>query len=113
MRVKSESHTFAWPWLSNMQAALTKRTQCLTENAPLFQKISNHTLKGCYHQTLGDALKNLWESEGPGDYLDRALVEYAAASYHFEQADHKRYRANVENNLGLSISQDQPLQRST
>ena len=37
----------------------------------------------------------------PGDYLDRALVEYAAASYHFEQAEHRRYRANVENNLGL------------
>ena len=73
----------------------------LTENAALFEKIRNQTLTGCYHQTLGDALENLWESEGPEDYLDRALVEYAAASYHFEQADHKRYRANVENNLGF------------
>lgn len=36
-----------------------------------------------------------------GDYLDRALLEYAAASYHFELADHKRYRANLENNLGV------------
>lgn len=73
----------------------------LTENSALFEKISNQTLTGCYHQTLGDALENLWESEGPGDYLDLALVEYAAASYHFEQAEHKSYRANVENNLGF------------
>src|ERR1043166_5390477 len=33
--------------------------------------------------------------------LDRALVEYAAASYHFEQAEHRSYLANVENNLGF------------
>lgn len=35
------------------------------------------------------------------DYLDRALIEYAAASYHFEEAEHRRFRANVENNLGF------------
>lgn len=80
---------------------LREALQTLAENAALYQKISNQTLKGCYHQTLGDALKDVWESGAPGDYLDRALVEYAAASYHFELADHRRYRANVENNLGL------------
>src|SRR4030095_15401012 len=46
-------------------------------------------------------LENLWESENRSDYLDRALIEYAAASYHFEEAGHKCYRANVENNLGF------------
>src|SRR6185369_11962882 len=80
---------------------LTDALQCLSDNAALFQKVSNYTLKGCYYQTLGDVLKDLWDSGTPGDYLDRALVEYAAASYHFELADHRRYRANVENNLGL------------
>src|SRR3712207_4786330 len=35
------------------------------------------------------------------DYHDRALVEYAAASFHLEQAGHARYQAHVENNLGL------------
>jgi CheY-like chemotaxis protein len=39
--------------------------------------------------------------EHRADYIDRALVEYAAASYHFEQAGHVRYRACVENNLGM------------
>ena len=71
-----------------------------TDYAPLFDKINNPTLKGSYHNDLGDVLVYLWESEGPTAYLDRALVEYAAASYHFEQAQHRRYRANVENNLG-------------
>jgi tetratricopeptide (TPR) repeat protein len=80
---------------------LPEALQCLTENAALLHKISSYTLKGCYYQTLGDVFKDLWESAVPGDYLDRALVEYAAASYHFELADHRRYRANVENNLGM------------
>lgn len=73
----------------------------LTESVLLFQKINNQTIKGSYHVTLGNVLENLWESEKQGDYLDRALVEYAAASYHFEEAGHKCYCANVENNLGF------------
>ena len=34
-------------------------------------------------------------------FLDRALIEYAAASFHFEQAGNTRYLARVENNLGF------------
>ena len=33
--------------------------------------------------------------------MDRAFIEYAASSYHFEQADHRCYVASVENNLGM------------
>jgi len=80
---------------------LPEALQSLTDNAALLHKISSYMLKGCYYQTLGDVFKDLWQSKAMGDYLDRALVEYAAASYHFELADHRRYRANVENNLGL------------
>ena len=80
---------------------LSEALAFLTSNEPLFQKINNQTLKGCYHQTLGDVLKDLCELERPGEYLDRAFVEYAAASYHLEQAEHRRYLANVENNLGF------------
>ena len=75
----------------------------LTDNAALFERINNQTLKGCYCQTLADVLENLWASDGPKDYLDRALVEYAAASYHFELAEHRSYLANVENNLGFLL----------
>jgi tetratricopeptide (TPR) repeat protein len=75
----------------------------LINTEPLFHKINNQTLKGCYHQTLGDVLENLWDSQGPKDYLDRALIEYVAASHHFELAQHRYYLANVENNLGFLL----------
>ncbi|HET6977219.1 MAG TPA: helix-turn-helix domain-containing protein [Pyrinomonadaceae bacterium] len=73
----------------------------LTENESLFEKIDDQLLKGCYHQALGDVLKDLCESKSQEDYLDRAFIEYAAASFHLEQVGHKRYLANVENNRGF------------
>jgi tetratricopeptide (TPR) repeat protein len=73
----------------------------LTSNAPLFEKIHNHTLKGSFHDTLGNALEDLSVLKKRADYVDRALIEYAAASYHFEQAEHRCYLASVENNLGM------------
>ena len=78
-----------------------KALSILTDRANLFQKINNQTLKGSYYSTLGNVLEKLWEAEGRTTYLDRALVEYAAASYHFEKAEHRSYLASVENNLGL------------
>jgi tetratricopeptide (TPR) repeat protein len=73
----------------------------LINNAPLFEKITNHTIKGGYHNELGLVLKNLAAAENREDYIDRAFVEYEAANFHFEEAHHKPYRANVENNLGF------------
>src|SRR5215216_4847327 len=78
-----------------------KALSTLTDHASLFQNIDNQTLKGSYHVTLGNVLKRLWQTETRTEYLDRALVEYAAASYHFELAEHRNYLANTENNLGL------------
>ena len=78
-----------------------KALHILTSNAELFQSIDNQTLKGSYYSSLANVLRGLWEKEGGTTYLDRALVEYAAASYHFEQAQHRPYQAVIENNLGL------------
>src|SRR6185295_16905114 len=44
----------------------------LTDNVALFEKINDQMLKGCYHQTVADVLENLWASDGPSNYLDRA-----------------------------------------
>lgn len=63
------------------------------EAAPIFDKSPSHAHRGKFHNQFGFVLRNL------GD-IDRALIEYAAASYHFEQAGHTRYHACVENNLG-------------
>ncbi len=70
------------------------------EARPLFEKSTNHVLKGKFHNQFGFVLRNLSATEQRDDYIDRALIEYAAASYHFEQAGHTRYLACVENNLG-------------
>jgi CheY-like chemotaxis protein len=72
-----------------------------TESAPLFEAIDNHALKGKFHNELATVLENLGRAERREDYTDRALVEYSAASFHFEQAGHQRYLSFVENNLGF------------
>ena len=46
-------------------------------------------------------LRKLSEAEYRKDYIDYAFVEYAAASFHFQQAGHARYQAYVENNTGF------------
>lgn len=78
-----------------------KALRLLSDHAALFERIQSHTLKGSYHTTLGNRLENLGESRQRVDYIDRALIEYAAASYHFELAEHRCYLASVENNLGF------------
>lgn len=77
-----------------------KAFQLLMKHAPLFHRINSHTLKGCYFTTLGNRLENLADLRGHRDFIDRALIEYAAASYHLDLAGHRPYLANVETNLG-------------
>lgn len=71
-----------------------------TEAAPLFGRSDNHALRGKFHNEFATVLKNLGLAERREDYIDRALVEYSASSFHLEQAGHKRFQAVVENNLG-------------
>ena len=83
---------------------LSEALRIHTEAAPMLERIGNHALKGKFHVGLAETLRKLSEIERREDYVDRALIEYAAASYHFEQAGHERYRARVENNLGFLLS---------
>ena len=71
------------------------------ENILLVATVGNDALKGKFHNELAIVLEILGHAEHRADYVDRALVEYAAASYHFEQSGHVRYHACTENNLGL------------
>lgn len=79
---------------------LNEALEILLDNAELFDRITTHTLKGSYHNNLGNLWENIGKDKKREDYTDRAFIEYAAASYHFEQAEHQTYLANVENNLG-------------
>jgi transcriptional regulator with GAF, ATPase, and Fis domain len=75
----------------------------LDNAAPLIEACESHSLKGNFYITLATLLENLGTAERREDYTDRALVEYAAANIHFEQAGHTRYRARVENNLAFIL----------
>src|SRR5258708_6422655 len=71
------------------------------EAMPLVDVSLDHALKGGFHIAYGLVFRRLATPENREDYMDRALIEYAAASYHFEQAGNDRYLARVENNLGF------------
>ncbi len=68
--------------------------------APLFEVSDNNALKGKFHHGFALALKNLGVAEHREDYIDRALVEYTAAAFYWEQAGDARFCALVENNIG-------------
>ncbi len=80
---------------------LTKALQLYDESGPLVEQSADPSLKGAFHNQLANLYKNLATGERGDDYIDRALIEYAAASFHFEQAGHTRYQACVDINLGF------------
>jgi CheY-like chemotaxis protein len=71
------------------------------EAAPLLDKSEDHALKGAFHNEFARLFRRFGLAENRDHYVDLALVEYAAASFHFEQAGHTRYQASVENNLAF------------
>ncbi|HZG52966.1 MAG TPA: sigma 54-interacting transcriptional regulator [Pyrinomonadaceae bacterium] len=75
----------------------------LTEAAPLFEASHSDAQKGFFHMELAIVLEALSMGEHQHDYADRALIAYAAASYHLAQAGHTQYRAGVENNFGYFL----------
>jgi CheY-like chemotaxis protein/tetratricopeptide (TPR) repeat protein len=78
----------------------TEALRIFGESESLLHQSVDHAVKGTYHNQLAVLFKKLSIAERD-DYVDRALIEYAAASFHFEQAGNIRYQASVENNLGF------------
>jgi tetratricopeptide (TPR) repeat protein len=75
----------------------------LTENAPLFKKITNHSLKGVYHMQVALALRNLAMPENKALEFRRVLQEYEEADRHFKIAQNKMFRAHVKNNISFVL----------
>jgi len=69
--------------------------------APLADTIADRGASGRYH--LQRAL--LFKKLGGEENLDRALIEYSAASLHLAEAGDIRYLAAVENNIGMVLLQ--------
>lgn len=74
--------------------------ELLAEAATYIEAGGCDRLKGAFHSERANAFLVLADA-GDAEMLDRALVEYTAASYHHEQAGHIRYFANTENNLAV------------
>ena len=70
-----------------------------TQAAPLFEESNNHALRGNFHNVCAQVLKELGLAENRNEYIDQALMQYTAASFHFESAGHARFQARIENNL--------------
>jgi CheY-like chemotaxis protein len=73
----------------------------LTDETGFFEESTNDFLKGKFHNELALTLMFLGKAEHRPDYTDRAIIEYTAASHHFEQAGHTSYCASAESNLGF------------
>jgi len=84
-------------WAQRLSEAL----RLYNEAAPLLERSDDHGLKGTLHNELALLFNRFGLGDNRNDYLDRALIEYAAAGFHFEEAGHTRYQASVENNLGF------------
>jgi tetratricopeptide (TPR) repeat protein len=77
----------------------------LTENFILFEKLSNHAIKGAYHSQIAIVLRHLAcsETSAKGEYLRKAIVEFKKADEEFKLAKNTAFRADVKNNLGLIL----------
>jgi tetratricopeptide (TPR) repeat protein len=74
----------------------------LKEAEPVF-KSGNDALKGRWHGQMALVLIRLSLVEGNAEYADRAIIEFEAAIYHYEQAGHERYCALNLNNLAMTL----------
>jgi tetratricopeptide (TPR) repeat protein len=75
----------------------------LTANAPLFRKITSHTLKGFYHNQSAMTLRALATDKDVSGQFQRVIKHYEEADYHFTLARHTSYRARVKNNVGYLL----------
>src|SRR6266446_2553461 len=82
---------------------LSEAFRIFNESAFSVEKSTDHALKGSYHNLFAVLFRRLITEQNRDEYLDRALIEYTAAGFHFEQAGNIRYLARVENNLGFLL----------
>jgi tetratricopeptide (TPR) repeat protein len=75
----------------------------LRDNATAFRKITNHYLKGFYHNQLAMILRNLGTEGKRDDYFQQAIKEYVEAEAEFKLARNTLFRAEVNNNVGFLL----------
>lgn len=93
-------HTLVEVWTGRYHDAWN-----ILDNASEFFELSSDALKGRWHGQRGLVLRRLATAEKRADYADRAIVEFTAAIYHYEQAKHERYCGSNLNNLSMLLYQ--------
>jgi tetratricopeptide (TPR) repeat protein len=91
--------TIVEAWENRYHDALT----ILKEAEPVFAS-ANDALKGRWHGQRAIVLMHLAAAERRPDYADRAIIEFTAAIYHYEQARHERYCGINLNNLAFLLN---------
>lgn len=69
----------------------------LDRAAAILDNVEDNAALGCYYMQRGIVMRR----KGGVENLDRALLDHAAARVHFEKANHRRYFARAQNNLGV------------
>jgi tetratricopeptide (TPR) repeat protein len=77
--------------------------QILNQAEPIFHTTSD-ALKGRWHGQMALVMRRLGTAESRVDYFDRAIIEYTAAIFHYEQAGHERYCGHNLNNLAFLLN---------
>jgi tetratricopeptide (TPR) repeat protein len=77
-----------------------KAHQILMEAKQFFDEASD-ALKARWHGQMGLLLRGT--ARGRIEYFDRAIIEYTAATYHYELAGHVRYCGHNLNNLAFLL----------
>jgi tetratricopeptide (TPR) repeat protein len=81
----------------------SRSLKLLTENARLFSKIPNHTIKGTYHNQLAIVLRKLVTVENRAEFFRRVIKEYEEADRYFKLAHNALFRADVKNNVAYVL----------
>jgi CheY-like chemotaxis protein len=74
----------------------------LNEAEPVFET-ANDAWKGRWHNQKALVLLQLTNAERRSDYADRAIIEFTAAIFHYEQARHERFCGNSLNNFAFLL----------
>lgn len=89
-------------WSSSLHS---EALRILIDNAPLFKKITHHTTKGFYHNTVAMVLRTQVTPEKKAKQLTRVISEYQEADRQFALAHNTIFRAMVKNNIGNVLLQ--------
>ena len=108
LTIEGNTRANALIFLSIVEWSASRYSQSLkvlNDNAGLFKKIPNPTLKGAFHNQRAMTLRKLITPENRTEYLRRIIHDYEQADHYFKLAHNTIFRADVKNNFGNVLRQ--------